>query len=101
LEPNSPAFAKDLVAAKNLPDLANDTLKKDVGTWATRFADPSLAQTRENLSAWTLTSDFNQFCGVFSDSTLVSKAYNFLESINQNPDSKSFINNAQHFIDAH
>jgi hypothetical protein len=101
LEPNSGAFAKYLVAAKNLPDLDSGALKKDVSIWATRFADPSMTATRANLSDWTLAPDFNQFCDVFSDSTLVSKAYNFLESINQNPDSKTFIDNAKQFIDTH
>ena len=101
LNPNSKTFAQYLTTAKNLPDLQSDRLSRDLNAWATRFADPSFSQSRGDLADWTLTPEFTKFCDVFSDSTFTAKAYNFLESVNQNADSKAFVQSCRDFLNLH
>jgi hypothetical protein len=101
LTPNSATFAQYFTSAKNLPDLHTKALKKDVNLWVSEFAGADLASTRSDLADWTLSPDFARFCDVFSDSTFTTKAYNFLESVNQNADAKIFLQSCRDFLNLH
>ena len=100
LTPQSQTLANDITAAKNVPELETPLLKQDAHLWAGKFANPAHAHVRQDLSQWTLHSDFDEFCGVFSDSTFTTKAYNFLESVKHNPDARAFFDSCQNLLNA-
>ncbi len=98
LTPTSNALASVLQSVKKLPDLQNTTIRKDLSLWTKQLQADSSESTRKQLSQWVTSPGFDQFCSVFSDSVFLDKTYNFLEAINQNPDSKAFFQYCQDFF---
>ncbi len=101
LTPISKDLAETLQSAKKLPSLETVRLKNDMHLWFKTLSTESATQTRVDLNHWVNSSRFDQFCTVFADPQWVSQAYKFLESVNQNPDSRIFLQSCEDFLNAH
>ena len=101
MTPNSNTLATAIEAVKKVPGFSAPNLKQDIQQWAIAMQSDSAASTRTRLGNWVTTPAFDQFCGVFSDSVLMGKTYNFLEAINQNSDSTLFVDYCKDFLDSH
>jgi len=99
------AQSHDLAVAtrslKSLPDIGSPELTTSLVDWSTRLGSKSGTNARRTLSGWVKASDYESFCDVFSDSSFVDKAYNFLEQVHQNPDSRAFFQSCKRFLDLH
>ncbi len=99
--PHSNQTANALSKLKNLPALSQPQLNRDGHDWFITLASEQGRSTRVSLKNWIQSKQFDEFCAVFSDATFVSKTYNFLEAINQNPDSKIFLRSCEDFLNVH
>jgi hypothetical protein len=82
----------------NYSSIQNSTFKAKLEAWIERLGSPQMNDSRAQLQQWVKGSSFNHFCAAYSDSLLVSKTYRFLESINQNNDSRTFLNSCEEFL---
>ena len=101
LKPNAGKLTALSQQALDLPMINNASLKTVGVNWFETLSLSSSEPTRKKIANWVVNDEFNSFCDVFSDPTLVNQTYNFLESINQNPDSKTFFKAAESFINNH
>ena len=101
LTPMSIELAKLLQSAKKLPSLETRELQQDTHAWFVALASENASQARADLNTWIKSPAFDEFCKLFGDQVFTTKAYNFLESVNQNPDSKVFLRSCQDFINVH
>jgi|GEM_PF-3110151 len=98
LKPQSHDLAAAIRSLKSLPEIESPELKASFADWSERLGSDSGANARARLSNWLKASDYEDFCDVFSDSSFVDKAYNFLEQVHQNPDSRAFFQSCKRFL---
>lgn len=101
LTPTSNALADTVQSVKNLPGIELQSLTQDIEQWSKVLQQDSSTGVRADLAQWITGNSFDEFTRVFADAQFVDKAYNFLEAINQNPDSKLFLNYCKDFLNSH
>jgi hypothetical protein len=101
MAPHQKELTQIIAQIKSAPELNASEVRASFGDWFEILGSPSGDLPRDRMSTYVKNQNFDQFCDVFSDSEFVDKAYNFLESIHQNPDSSLFFQSCKEFLNLH
>lgn len=101
LTPVSQDIASQIQTAKKLSQFESTQILEDLRQWPLLLARPSASPDRKLLKEWSESNYFDNACKIFSDSGGINEAYKFLESVNQNPDSKILLRSCKNFLDVH
>lgn len=98
LKPSSRALADSIRALQKTPSINSARFNKTTADWLTVLGTEKAKPSRQALANWVNANEFEQFCDVFSDSKTVDQAYNFLDELHQNSDSRAFFQSCQKFF---